>query len=356
MIQRAQRSIVRVLAIDPVTESAGSGVASSPARPRAHVASGVVIDREGHLLTTANTVGGCIAIRVRTPDGREVAGNLVGLDPATDLALVRIPPGLVPPIPFAPAATVEVGAQVITVAQSYGSLPTRDIGRVTWRYHEPTRSLIQMSNVVYPGNSGGAALDARGRLMGVVIGGLGEVHAADTLAQRASARGHSFAVPVDELVTLVDELRRFGGVHRGFLGVTVSQGLIDDPEHPNDPARIGVTVSEVIPGGPAWQAGLRDGDLVVAVNGQQVNSPDELMRRVTGLRPGSAAELLWLRSEVEHTARVRMGATPDSVIAASLQASVPTSSRMSREEIEAELERLRRELDRVRQTDPPNQR
>jgi len=345
VIRRVRRSVVRVLAVHPriEPEDAAAGV---PARRRAQVASGVVVDDQGHLVTTARAVAGCIAIQIRTSDGREVAGNLLGLDPVTDLALVRIPPGLVPPLPLAPASAVRVGARVITVAQSYGSLPTQDVGRITWRYDEPRASLIQLSNVIYPGNSGGAAVDERGRLLGVVIGGLGEIEAADSLAASASARGNTFAVPAGDLRELVDEMRRFGGVRRGFLGVSIQQGLIEDPEHPGAPAALGVQVSEVVAGGPAWQAGLRAGDLVVAVDGAQVNSPDELMRRITTMSPGSAAELLWLRGDAEHRARVRLGATPDSVIAATLEsARAPGGAR--RQEIEGEMQRLQRELQRL---------
>jgi S1-C subfamily serine protease len=342
IIRRVRQSVVRVLAIHPRIEPEDQAL-GEPARRRAQVASGVMLDGQGHLVTTARAVAGCIAIQVRTPDGREVAGNLLGLDPVTDLALVRIPAGLVPPLPLAPAGTVQIGARVITVAQSYGSLPTQDVGRITWRYDEPRASLIQLTNVIYPGNSGGAAVDERGRLLGVVVGGLGDVQAADSLAASASARGSTFAVPVGDLVTLVDEMRRFGGVRRGFLGVSIQQGLIEDPEHPDAPAAIGVQVSDVVAGGPAWQAGLRPGDLVVAVNGVEVNSPDELMRRITTMSPGTAAELLWLRADQEHRARVLLGSTPDSVIAATLEsARAPSGAR--RQEIEAEMQRLQREL------------
>lgn len=342
VIRKVRRSVVRVLAIHPRIEPEDEST-GTPARRRAQVASGVVIDEDGHLVTTARAVAGCIAIQVRTPAGREVAGNLLGLDPVTDLALVRIPPGLAPALPIAPAGAVKVGARVLTVAQSYGSLPTQDVGRITWRYDEPRASLIQMTNVVYPGNSGGAAVDEQGRLLGVVIGGLGEVQAGDSLAARASARGATFAVPVDDLVQLVDEMRRYGGVRRGFLGVTIQQGLIEDPEHPGAPAAIGVQVSDVVPGGPAWRGGLRPGDLVVAVNGGEVNSPDELMRKITTMSPGTPAELLWLREDREFRARIVLGATPDSVIAATLE-SARSPSGARREEIQAELERLQREL------------
>jgi S1-C subfamily serine protease len=341
VIRRVRQSVVRVVAIRPRLEPEAGDSPTAP-RARAQVASGVVVDDEGHVVTTARAIAGCISIRVTTPSGRMVPGNLLGLDPLTDLALIRIPAGLVPALPFAPESAVHVGTRVITVAQSYGRLPRDDVGRITWHYFEPRASLIQMSNVIYPGNSGGAVVDDRGRLLGVLIGGLGEVRAADSLAASASARGPAFAVPIDDLGPLVEEMRLYGGVRRGFLGVSIQQGLIDDPEHPGAPAMIGVQVSDVLPGGPAWRAGLRPGDLVIAIDSVQVNSPDELMRRVTTRRPGTAAELLWLRNDREFRATVALGSTPDSVIAATLE-SATRSSGARGPEIEAELRRLERE-------------
>src|SRR5215831_4744123 len=122
---------------------------------------------------------------------------------------------------------------------------------------------------VHPGNSGGAVVDEQGRLVGVLIGNLAEVDAADSLAAVGNARGSAFAVPIDDLVPLMNDLARYGGVPRGFLGVSIQQGMVDDPEHPSTPAVMGVAVTDVLNNGPAWKAGIRAGDLVVAVNGQQ---------------------------------------------------------------------------------------
>jgi S1-C subfamily serine protease len=185
-------------------------------------------------------------------------------------------------------------------------------------------------------------VDERGRLLGLLIGGLGEVSAADSVVATASARGSAFAVPIDDLGPLVEEMLLYGGVRRGFLGVTIQQGLIEDPEHPGAPAMIGVQVADVLPGGPAWRAGLRPGDLVVAIDSVQVNSPDELMRRVTTKRPGTSAELLWVRSDQEFRATVALGSTPDSVIAATLESATRASGARG-QDIEAEMRRLEKE-------------
>jgi len=331
-VRRAHDSVVRVMAIYPLRHREDG---TPEPRPRAHVASGVVVDHQGHVLTTATGLIGCIEIRVRTAGGKELTANLLGLDEATDLALLRIPADAAPAIPHAPPSSVRVGAPVFAVAQSSQGVSDAP-GQVTWRYDEPVRSLIQMTTAIRPGNSGGALVDEQGRLVGVLIGNLAEVHAADSLAAVGSARGSAFAVPIDDVVPLMADLARYGGVPRGFLGVSIQQGMVDDPEHPSTPAVMGVAVTDVLNNGPAWKAGIRAGDLVVAVDGQQVNTPDDFMARIMALRPGTATDVMWIRSDKEHHARVSLTATPDSVLANRLEAAGASPRARAQEPTEAE--------------------
>ena len=332
-LRRVHDSVVRVMAIYPVRTAENGG---PEPKPRAHVASGVVMDKDGYVLTTASGLAGCIEIRVHTADGKDWTANLVGLDAATDLALLRIPPASAPPILRAPPSSVRVGAPVYAVAQWYGREVRESPGQLTWRYDEPLRSLIQMTTPLHPGNSGGAVVDDQGRLVGILVGNLAEVHGTDSLAAVGNQRGAAFAVPVDDLVLLLDDLAKYGGVPRGFLGVSIQQGLVSDPEHPSTPAVLGVSITDVLPNGPAWRAGIRPGDLVVAVDGQQVNSPDELINHIMARRPGSATDLLWIRSDKEHRARVALMATPDSVLASRLEAAGAAARAHAEERTEAE--------------------
>jgi S1-C subfamily serine protease len=134
----------------------------------------------------------------------------------------------------------------------------------------------------------------------------------------------------------MNDLARYGGVPRGFLGVSIQQGLVKDPDHPGTPAAIGVSITDVLPDGPAWKAGIRPGDLVVAVDGQQVNSPDELIGRIMALQPGKATDLLWIRSDKEHRARVALTATPDSVLASRVAAAGAAAREHAQGRTEAE--------------------
>jgi S1-C subfamily serine protease len=346
VVVAARASLVRVVAVRPLgTPPSGESVIGS-FRPRARVASGVVIDSQGHLLTSARTVYGASELVVRTPEGREVPGELLGLDGHTGLALVRIPPNLVRPIAMAPQSSLAQGSTVITMGHTYGSVPSQDVGQITWYYEDPLRSLIQMTNSILPGHSGGAVIDSQGRLAGVIIGELAtDLQTGDTLRE-ASSRGSSFAIPVTVLPALVRELKEHGRVRRGYLGVRIVQGQIIDPARPDEPFEVGVSVTEVLQGGPAWNAGLRAGDLVVAVDDEPVNSPDELLRLVAGQSSGSSAKFVWVRGDVRHEAQVQLGVTPDSLHLASLQ---EPSNRppVGYEQVRRRLEQLGREMDSV---------
>lgn len=171
-----------------------------------------------------------------------------------------------------------------------------------------------MTNALQPGNAGGAAVDREGRLLGLVVGELGAVDAAEAYWQRAEERGRAFAVPLDELRTLVSEIVRTGRTTRGYLGVRIEQGRITDPMRPDEPFEVGVSITEVLPQGPAWRAGLRPGDLVVALDGEPVNSPETLMQEVQRRPVGSDLRIVWVRNEERHEARVSLDAPPDSLL------------------------------------------
>jgi S1-C subfamily serine protease len=238
------------------------------------------------------------------------------------------------------------GSPVITLGHSYGSVPSLSTGEISWHYQDPLRTLIQMTNALLPGHSGGAAIDIEGRLVGVIIGELAtDMQTGDTLRE-ASSRGSSFAIPVSVLPALIAELRDYGRVRRGYLGVRIEQGKIIDPARPDEPFKVGVSVTEVLQGGPAWNAGLRAGDLVVALDDEPVNSPDELMQLVAGQPSGSSAKFVWVRGDVRHEARVKLGVTPDSLHLASLDG--PTNRPpVGYEQIRRRFEQLGSEMDSV---------
>jgi S1-C subfamily serine protease len=306
--REAARSVVCVVGLRPADGSVPNST------PSWTMASGLVYDDAGHVVTNATAITGCREIRVYAANRSEALARVIGVDPFTGLGVLQIEPGFAPPLRRGDPTRIREGEFVLTLGFTQGFVPVSRTGRITWRYGSPARSLFQMTNVVQPGNAGGAAVDREGRLLGLIVGELGTVDAEESYSRRATERGRAFAVPVDELDELVSEIVRTGGTTRGYLGVRIEQGRVVDPMRPDEPFEVGVSITEVLPEGPAWQAGLRPGDLVVAIDGEPVNSPEELMEEVQRRPVGSDILLVWVRSEERHEARVALANAPDSLL------------------------------------------
>jgi serine protease Do len=209
-----------------------------------------------------------------------------------------------------------VGAWVAAVSQrSFGPDAARpNLGTVQRRYELPLGSLLLLTNEVFPGFSGAPAINHKGELVGMVVGRLSDAPADWT---EGDGKAASFALAADDLKTVLDHLERYGRVRRGFLGVRMVQGEVVDSNHPGDPFKIGVRVEDVVPGSPAAQAGLKTGDLIVGWNGETLNSPEDLMRRVEGSPPGTRSALVWVRADERFDGTLVIGAKPDDELLAS---------------------------------------
>jgi serine protease Do len=307
---RARRSVVTVVGLRS-HEGLRAPEGQAP-RPMRSLASGVVIDRRGHVVTAASVVRDCDRIQVRLDDGRTVPAALLGVDDAADVALLELPVHDTPALRWADAPVAPVGAWVAAVGQSaVGPVGARlNLGVVQHRYEKPLGSLLLLTNEVFPGFSGAPAINSKGELVGLVIGRLSQVPS-DWSDDDAPVAGASFALAADDLKTVLDHLEKYGRVRRGFLGVRMAQGEVVDSNRPEDPFKIGVRVEEVVIGSPAAQAGLRPGDLIVGWNGETLSSPEDLMRRVEGSPPGTRAALVWVRADERFDGTLVVGAKPD---------------------------------------------
>jgi serine protease Do len=273
----------------------------------------------------------------------------VGLDPIFNLALLRVTSVRLPAIRFGDARDGQIGSWVISLGTSYRAQPTQSVGNVAYRYREPHQSLLQLTNTVYPGNSGAAALNSRGELIGIVQGELSPPEPADTdpdVERRPG--GASFILPIETVRPVYESLRKQGRVPHGFLGVRTRPASVQAVS--GDKTPIGALVESVVPGGPAENAGLKPGDLIVAFERERVEYPEQLARWVAATRPGAAVELVWVRDEIGHTSRATLGESPDPVPLwvlndAEADASQPPV-RVS--ELEREIRRLSDELDRIK--------
>ncbi len=330
---RAKRSVVTVVGMRTHEELRQGG-----ARPPRSLASGVVIDRKGHVVTAASVVRDCDRIQVRLDDGRGVTAILLGVDDASDVALLELPVTDVPALRWAREPAAPVGAWVAAIGFR-GDATAPNLGTVERRYEQPLGSLLLLTNEVFPGFSGAPAINNKGELVGLVIGRLTQMPADS--AGDVPKNGASFALAADDLKTVLDHLERYGRVRRGFLGVRMAQGEVVDSNRPGDPYKIGVRVEEVLAGSPAAQAGLRQGDLIVGWNGETLLSPEDLMRRVEGSPPGTTAALVWVRADERFDGRLVVGAKPDEDLLASPNAPAGGGSSLPGPTNEDLLERVR---------------
>jgi serine protease Do len=347
--RRARPAVVTVFAQRPAVSKAGA----AEHRIRTRVGSGIAV-AENEVLTTASVVMGAQRTLVRTANGIVTEAEVMGIDPVFNLALLRVSSVRLPVLKFGEPRDGRVGSWVISLGTSYRAQPTQSVGNVAYRYREPHLSLLQLTNTVYPGNSGAAALNPRGELVGIVQGELSPPEPAD-LDPGGDRRpgGASFILPVEAVRPAVESLRRHGRVPHGFLGVrTRAASVVTETGGNRTP--IGALVESVVPGGPAEHAGVRPGDLIVAYERERVEYPEQLARWVSAARPGAVVELVWVRDEIGHNGRTTLGESPDPIpqwVLRDPEDGVVPPVRVS--ELEREIRRLSDQLERIKDRSGP---
>jgi S1-C subfamily serine protease len=343
--QRARPAVVTVFAQRSLPAKSGRAV---DRRTRTRVGSGVAVEENG-ILTTASVVMGAQRVVVRAANGLQAEAQVVGLDPIFNLALLRVSAMRLPAVRFANPRDGQIGSWVISLGSSYRAQPTQSVGNVAYRYREPHRSLLQLTNTVYPGNSGAAALNSRGELMGIVQGELSPPEPAGGDPEERRPGSASFVLPVETVRPVYESLRQQGRVPHGFLGVRTRAASVET-ESGGKKTPIGALVESVVAGGPAEVAGVRTGDLIVAFQRERVEYPEQLARWVAATRPGVVIELVWVRDETGHTGKATLGESPDPIPQWVLQdADVdPAQPPVRVSELEREIRRLSDELERIK--------
>lgn len=267
---------------------------------RGGAGSGVVIAPDGYVVTNSHVVHGAEALEATVAGRDTVSASLVGADPDTDLALIRLNAGGLAAATLGDSDKLRVGQLVVAIGNPLGLDATVMAGVVS-ALRRTLRSLsgsliedvIQTDAALNPGNSGGALVDSRGRVVGI------------NTAVIAGAQGLCFAVPVNTAKWVVPLLLRDGGVVRGRIGLSgattaLARRVVVHHQLPSDTA---VRVVEVVPGGPAAAAGLMSGDRIVTLDGQPVRSVDELRRALARDAVGRSLDVAYLRGvDLRHTA------------------------------------------------------
>ena len=263
--------------------------------------SGVALAPDGYILTNSHVVHGAPDLDVRFTDGRSLRARLIGEDPPTDLAVVRVGASDLAHVELG-RSTLRVGQLVIAIGNPLGFQSTVSAGVVSalgrslrGRDGRLIENIIQHTAPLNPGNSGGPLVDSHGRLVGI------------NTAMIAYAQGLFFAVPASTVTWVVPKLLSDGVVKRGYLGLAGRERPLDRrlARARGLEQRSGVEVMNVQAGGPAGDAGLREGDIILAIDGENVASVDDLHRALTQWSPGHDVELSLLRRTEVTTVRLR---------------------------------------------------
>ena len=253
--------------------------------------SGVIMSPEGYVLTNNHVVEGADEIEVVLADARRTSAKVIGTDPESDLAVLKIEAQALPAITFGDAAALQVGDVVLAIGNPFnvGQTVTSGIVSALGRNGlglNTFENFIQTDAAINPGNSGGALVDSGGHLMGINTA---------IYSRSGGSMGIGFAIPVTTARQVMDGLIRDGVVTRGWIGVQPSDLTPERAAALKLGTDQGVLISGVLTGGPAHAAGMRPGDVVVRVAGRAVANTSELLNAVAGLKPLQPAKLAIVR-------------------------------------------------------------
>jgi serine protease Do len=263
--------------------------------------SGFVIDPAGYIITNAHLVGDGEDIVVRLADRREMEAKLVGADPVSDIALLKVEAGTLQPVRIGDPARLRPGEWVAAIGSPYGLERSVTAGIVSavgrTLPEESFVAFIQTDVAVNPGNSGGPLLNLRGEVVGV-----NSVIYSDT----GGYQGLSFAIPIDVAMEVAAQLRAQGRVTRGRIGVRLQEVSVELAKAFGLPRAAGALVVEVFRDGPAERAAILPGDVVVRFGGKPVETDADLVRLTAGAKPGAVVDVDLVRYGAPFAARVRV--------------------------------------------------
>ncbi len=272
----------------------------APEESQSGLGSGVVVSPSGYLLTNHHVIDGADDIEVMLNDGRVTRATVIGTDPETDLAVLKVALEDLAAITLGDSDALQVGDPVLAVGNPFGVGKTVTSGIVsalgrTQLGINTFENFIQTDAAINPGNSGGALVDINGHLVGINTA---------IYSRSGGSMGIGFAIPTSTARSVMEAIVRDGQVTRGWIGVEPRELTPELAESFGLPAQGGVIITGVLQNGPAAQAGLRPGDRVVAVADHAVNTVPELLSRVAALTPGEPAVLRVQRKQDELTLNV----------------------------------------------------
>lgn len=291
---------------DPVFRYFFGDPADPGPQRREGLGSGVIVSAQGYVLTNHHVIESVDQIEVALADSRKVSATIVGADPETDLAVLKIELPKLPAITFSKSEQLRVGDVVLAIGNPFGIGQTVTLGIVSGlgRSHlgiTTFENFIQTDASIHPGNSGGALVDASGNLVGINTA---------IYSQTGVSMGIGYAIPVSIARQVMEQIIRKGSVTRGWIGVGVQDITREIAETFKLPAPGGVLITQVERGGPADKGGVRAGDVLLAVNGKPVRDTAGMLNMIAALEPGQQARLKVSREQAESEVNVSVGRRP----------------------------------------------
>jgi serine protease Do len=272
--------------------------------------SGVIVSPDGYILTNNHVIDKATEIKVMLADKREFTGKVVGADSKTDIAVVKIAATGLPTIAFGDSSKLQVGDYAFAIGNPFGVGETATMGIISATGRngldiEDYEDFIQTDAAINPGNSGGALLNARGELIGIntaiLSGGSG------------GNQGIGFAIPINMAKHVMDQILKHGKVQRGYIGVGIQEVTPDLAKAFNVPAEKGALVGNVKPNSAGAKAGLQRGDVITELDGQPINSPNDLRLKIGTMAPGTVVHLKISRNGESRDATLTLGEVPGSI-------------------------------------------
>ncbi len=275
--------------------------------------SGVIVDKDGYILTNNHVVKDADEIIVKLSDKREFKGKVIGADPKTDLAVIRIDNGDLPVVRIGNSDDLKVGETVIAIGNPYGLSQTVTSGIVSAKGRANVgiadyEDFIQTDAPINPGNSGGALVNIKGEIVGINTA---------IFSTSGGYQGIGFAIPTNMAKAVMKSLIKEGKVTRGWLGVSIQPVSKELAEHFKLKEQRGALVAGVIRDSPAEKAKLERGDVIVRYDGRDVDGPDNLRNMVAATLPDSKVEIVVLRDGIEKNITLTIGELPTDIKVAS---------------------------------------
>jgi len=269
--------------------------------------SGVIVSAQGYILTNNHVVEAADEIEVALADGRKAIAKVVGADPETDLAVVKIDLDNLPAITLGHVEDARVGDAVLAIGNPFGVGQTVTMGIISalGRNHlgilDAFENFIQTDAAINPGNSGGALIDANGNLLGINTA---------IYSRSGGSLGIGFAIPVTTVKSVMDAIIKNGQVVRGYIGVEPQDITPELAESFGLKKTNGAIIAGVLKGGPADKAGMQPGDILVSVEGKAVTDMADMLNQIAQLSPGTKAKMIVLRRNQENTLNIMIGMRP----------------------------------------------